>query len=82
MNLPPFLLDRWLDQKSTADPPIEYDLAASTGPVWTLQEVLDVAAREPIEHLLDAPLVHTPTSGSLDLRRTIAELQRVDPDEV
>jgi len=40
MQLPPFLLDHWLEQKFTADPAIEFDLGASTGPVWTLRELL------------------------------------------
>jgi hypothetical protein len=42
MKLAPFLLDQWLTQKFTADPPIEFDLGSSTGPVWTLRELLDL----------------------------------------
>ena len=40
MELPVFILDRWIEQKNSANPPIEYDLASSTGPVWTLRELL------------------------------------------
>jgi hypothetical protein len=43
MKLPPFLLDHWLDQKFSANPPIEYDLGSSTGPVWSLRELLALA---------------------------------------
>jgi len=32
MKLPPFLFDGWIAQKNTVDPPIEFDLASSTGP--------------------------------------------------
>ena len=32
MQLAPFLLDEWLAQKFSADPPIEFDLGSSTGP--------------------------------------------------
>ena len=46
MNLPPFLLDRWLEQKQTADPAIDFDLGSSTGPVWTLRELLARISRE------------------------------------
>src|SRR3989442_923218 len=40
MELPPFLLDRWIEQKHQPDSRIAYDLASSTGPVWTLRELL------------------------------------------
>ena len=40
MKLPAFLLDQWISQKEEANPPIEYDLASSTGPVWKLRELL------------------------------------------
>src|SRR5215472_10294339 len=37
MQLKPFLLDAWLDQ---FEHNIEFNLAASTGPVWTVNDVL------------------------------------------
>jgi len=45
VDLPPFLLDRWIEQKHAPDSPIEYDLASSTGPVWTLRELLALSIR-------------------------------------
>ena len=51
MKLPPFLLDQWLQQKFSANPPIEFDLGSSTGPVWTLRELLALGGD--LEELLD-----------------------------
>src|SRR5712692_8531198 len=82
MKLPPFLLDQWLDQKHSADPPIEYDMASSTGPVWTLRELLALADGGEQERLLDTTLSYTSPAGSAELREAIAALQGVDPSEV
>jgi hypothetical protein len=43
MELKPFLLDVWLD---TYEHGIECNLAASTGPSWTLNEILSLASDE------------------------------------
>ena len=59
MELPPFLLDQWISQKHTADPPIEFDLASSTGPAWTLRELLALSDGNELEALLDSTLFYT-----------------------
>jgi aspartate/methionine/tyrosine aminotransferase len=82
MELPPFLLDRWIEQKHNADPPIEYDLASSTGPVWTMRELLALESERELDGLLDAPVSYTSAAGSLALREAIAMLKGVEPDEV
>src|SRR6185369_211013 len=82
MQLPPFLLDHWLDQKFSADPPIEYDLGSSTGPVWSLRELLALAGDHATEPLLDTALSYTTPAGSTELREAIAKLEGVDPGEV
>jgi aspartate/methionine/tyrosine aminotransferase len=82
MKLPPFLLDQWLEQKDSADPPIEYDLGSSTGPVWTLRELLALAGDGNMEPLLDTRLLYTSPAGSRELREAIAKLAAVDPDDV
>src|SRR5256885_1551282 len=81
MELPPFLLDAWLAQKFTADPPIEYDLGSSTGPVWTLRELLALEDADP-RVLLDTPLSYTHPQGSPELRREIAQMQGIEPEHV
>jgi aspartate/methionine/tyrosine aminotransferase len=82
MELSPFLLDRWLEQKSAPDSPIKYDLASSTGPVWTLRELLALAGTGEQERLLDTRLFYTSPSGTPELRQAIAELQDVDAGDV
>jgi hypothetical protein len=60
MHLKSFLLDQWLAQKQAPNSNIEYDLASSTGPVWTLRELLALAPDESeCERLLDARLFYT-----------------------
>ncbi len=82
MNLPPFLLDQWISLKHSANPPIEYDLASSTGPVWTLRELLALGAGDEIERLLDTRVFYTSAAGTPELRGAIADLEGVDPSEV
>jgi aspartate/methionine/tyrosine aminotransferase len=82
MKLPPYLLDQWLEQKTSADPPIEFDLASSTGPAWTLRELLTLGGDAEHEWLMDTALLYTSPCGSAELREAIAKLQGVDPDEV
>jgi aspartate/methionine/tyrosine aminotransferase len=80
MNLPPFLLDEWLARKHTANPPIEFDLGSSTGPVWTLRELLSLEGG--IEELLDMPVSYVSPNGTPALRQAIASLEGCDPDHV
>ena|SRR5947207_2755071 len=84
MQLPPFLLDQWLDQKFAANSTIEYDLGSSTGPVWTFRELLALAGDggRTLEGLLDTALSYTPAGGSLGLRQAIAAMDSVDPRDV
>lgn len=80
MKLAPFLLDQWLKQKFSADPPIEFDLGSSTGPVWTLRELLALGGN--LEGLLDTKLFYTPPEGSNELREELARMQGVQPEQV
>jgi aspartate/methionine/tyrosine aminotransferase len=82
VDLPPFLLDRWIEQKHSADSPIEYDLASSTGPVWTLRELLALSGGTELEELLDTSVSYTNAAGTLSLRSAIAKLEGVAADEV
>jgi aspartate/methionine/tyrosine aminotransferase len=82
VELPPFLLDRWIEQKHSANPPIEYDLASSTGPVWTLRELLALSGETELDALLDTSVSYTSAAGTLSLRTAIAALEGVEADEV
>lgn len=82
MDLPAFLLDRWIEQKHSANAPIEFDLASSTGPVWTLRELLALSGKDELEALLDTRVTYTSAAGSPELRAAIAALQGVSEADV
>jgi len=82
MKLPPFRLDRWLAQHEFASPAIRYNLAASTGPGWTLAELLALGGEAAREELGSIRLSYAPPEGSRFLRERIAALYDVDPDWV
>lgn len=79
MNLPPFMLDHWLSKHSFATPPIAYDLAASTGPKWTVGELLALGEGANLD---DAVLGYAPSDGTKALREAIGGFLGVDPDWV
>jgi aspartate/methionine/tyrosine aminotransferase len=77
MQLKPFLLDMWLDQH---EHDIEFNLAASTGPGWTVNELLDLAREEERERFLSHRLAYSRPAGIESLREAIAEMQGVSVD--
>lgn len=82
MDLEPFLLDRWLANYQFASPPIRYDLAASTGPKWTLDEVLELGGEDARAELGKLKLSYAPPNGGIELRTAIANCHGVDPESV
>ena len=64
MKLPPDTLNSWLNEHHFATPAPAYDLAASTGPVWTLDELLALAG----EPLPDLDLSYVHSTGGRELR--------------
>lgn len=79
MQLKPFLLDMWLD---TYEHGIDFNLAASTGPSWTLNEILSLANGEERERFLNHKVVHSRPAGGEGLRSAIAEMHSVDAEAV
>ncbi|MCU1300210.1 MAG: hypothetical protein JWQ87_494 [Candidatus Sulfotelmatobacter sp.] len=79
MRLKPFLLDMWLD---TYEHNIEFDLAASTGPRWTLNEILSLASEGERQRFLNHDLVYSRPGGAEGLRAAIADMQDVGVDTV
>lgn len=79
MQLKPFLLDSWLDQYEHG---IEFNLAASTGPAWTVNDILALADDETRHRFLHHNLVYSRPAGADSLRQAIAEMQQVDVDAV
>lgn len=74
MQLKPFLLDMWLDNYEHE---VDFNLAASTGPSWTLHELLDLAGEEERRRFLGHDLVYSRPAGADGLREAIAEMQGV-----
>jgi aspartate/methionine/tyrosine aminotransferase len=79
MQFKPFLLDDWLDQY---EHDIEFDLAASTGPTWTVNDILALADDETRHRFLNHKLVYSRVAGADSLREAIAEMQRVPVESV
>ncbi len=79
MQLKPFLLDAWLDQY---EHDIEFNLAASTGPAWTVNEILALADDETRHRFLNHNLVYGRPAGADTLRAAIAEMQGVPVESV
>ena len=79
MQLKPFLLDAWLDQYEHS---IEFNLAASTGPTWTVNDILALADAETRERFLNHKLVYSRPAGADGLREAIAEMQGVPVEAV
>ena len=79
MQLKPFLLDIWLDQYEHG---IDFNLAASTGPTWTVKDILALADDETRHRFLNHKLVYSHPAGADSLREAIAEMQRVPVEAV
>ena len=79
MQLKPFLLDAWLDRY---EHDIEFDLAASTGPRWTVSDILALGSDETRQRFLNHDLVYGQVGGADSLREAIAEMQSVSPETV
>jgi aspartate/methionine/tyrosine aminotransferase len=79
MQLKPFLLDAWLDQY---EHDVEFNLAASTGPTWTVNDILALGGDETRHRFLNHKLVYGRPAGSDSLREAVAEMQRVPVEAV
>jgi DNA-binding transcriptional MocR family regulator len=77
MRLKPFLLDAWLD---TYEHGIEFNLAASSGPIWTANQLLDLGGEQARERYLNHKVVYSRPAGADTLREAIAEMQGVSVD--
>src|ERR1700751_3199069 len=79
MQLKPFLLDAWMDKYEHG---IEFNLAASTGPTWTVNDILALADDETRYRFLSHKLVYSRPAGADSLREAIAEMQHVPLEAV
>ena len=79
MQLKPFLLDMWL---STYEHEIEFNLASSEGPRWTLNQILSLVSDEERHRFLNHTLAYSRPAGAEGLRAAIADMQDVSVDSV
>jgi aspartate/methionine/tyrosine aminotransferase len=79
MQLKPFLLDVWLD---AYEHDIEFNLASSTGPSWTVNGLLALAGEEERQRYLNHKVVYGRPAGADGLRAAIAEMQGVSVESV
>src|SRR5581483_5843328 len=79
VQLKPFLLDAWLDQY---EHDIQFNLAASTGPSWTVNDVLALSDDETRHRFLNHKLVYSRPAGADSLREAIAEMEGVPVEAV
>jgi len=77
MDLKPFLLEQWL---SKFEQDIKYNLGASTGPRWTVDELLNLADDGTRRRMLGLSLTYGPPAGAASLRSAIADVQGVSAD--
>jgi aspartate/methionine/tyrosine aminotransferase len=79
VQLKPFLLDQWLDSYEHG---IEFNLGASTGPSWTLNEILSLGGDEERQRFLNHKVVYSHVAGAESLREAIADFHGVEADAV
>lgn len=82
MQIPPFLLDQWLNQYHFSAQPPEFDLASSTGPHWRLRDLLALLDEDERAAINETELVYSNAAGADPLRQAIAEMQGVSADQV
>lgn len=82
MRIPEFALDQWLNHYHFSANRPEFDFASSTGPHWTLQELLALIKGDERERLLETELVYSATTGFEELRHAIAESQQVNAEQI
>ena len=82
MQVPPFLLDEWLNEYHFRSEPPEFDLASSTGPRWTVRDLLGWMTGEEKQLLEETSAVYSPAPGNPMLRQAVADVQGVTAQDV
>jgi aspartate/methionine/tyrosine aminotransferase len=79
MKLKPFLLEEWLERYEHS---AKYNLAASTGPAWTLSQMLELMTPDEKERLFETPLSYCPATGYESLRHEVASMYGARDEEI
>jgi aspartate/methionine/tyrosine aminotransferase len=75
-----FLLEDWLE--AHLEPMPEFPLAGSTGPPWTLRNLLELDGRSSLERMLQSDILYSRAAGATALRQAIAQMQDVPIEHV
>jgi len=75
-----FLLEDWLE--AHAEPAPAFPLGGSTGPVWTLRNLLELDGQSSLERMLQADVLYSRAAGTTELRQAIAQMQDVPMEHV
>jgi aspartate/methionine/tyrosine aminotransferase len=79
VELPPFRLDQWLGQNAER---ARFHLGGSTGPQWTLAELLQLDGADTLPRLLESGVAYGQASGRPDLREALAAMHGVSASKV
>jgi aspartate/methionine/tyrosine aminotransferase len=79
MKLRTFLLDQWLERYEGKT---KYNLAASTGPAWTLEDLRGLMTESEKESLFKTSLTYRPGQGTESLRTELASMYGATADEI
>ena len=82
MQVPPFLLDEWLNEYHFGRVRPEFDLASSTGPPLTVRDLLAWMTPEEKNRFEETLAVYSPATGNEILRQAVADLHGVTPEDV
>lgn len=82
MQMPPFLLDQWLDAYHFGETKIRHDLASSTGPRWSLNEILDLGGDDMRARFGEMPVCYSDAAGNGQLRAELGQLYGVRASEI
>lgn len=82
MQMPPFLLDEWLNHYHFASTPPEFDLASSTGPITSAREILELMTPDERARFDEMQLIYSAGNGKRSLRQAIGDLHGVGADQV
>jgi aspartate/methionine/tyrosine aminotransferase len=82
MQIPPFLLDEWLNHYHFASTPPQFDLASSTGPISSTNEILELMSPDERERFDEAHLIYSAVTGKRPLRQAVADVHGVGVDAV
>ena len=80
MTFQDFALGHWLQQKSGSH--IQFNFSSSTGPAWSLRDVLALNGMDAADRLLNLTLSYSKTSGGDTLRSSLAAMAAVPTEQV